>query len=197
LVALVGFVRFISHPQVRIDPAVPVPQWGLSDLGRLRAFDMTRQPWVESISAIVCSAELKATETAQILASVTGCSVVVRKALGENDRSATGFVEPHEFELLANAFFAAPGVSVRGWETALDAQRRIVMATADLIDDARDGGDVAIVGHGGVGTLLLCSLLDVPIDRSYDQPGQGHYWTLDAGLNVVVHRWLPIDMYTF
>lgn len=27
---------YLSHPQVQIDPAVPVPEWGLSDAGRAR-----------------------------------------------------------------------------------------------------------------------------------------------------------------
>lgn len=36
----------------------------------------------------------------------------------ENDRSSTGFLPPEEFEVVADAFFAQPGVSVRGWETA-------------------------------------------------------------------------------
>jgi broad specificity phosphatase PhoE len=188
-----ALVRFITHPQVLIDPETPVPQWGLSDVGRTRAYDMTRQPWITSITSIVSSAETKARETAQILASAVSCPFEVREALGENDRSATGFIPPDEFDVLANAFFASPNVSVRGWETASDAQHRIVDATADIIERARGGGDVAIVGHGGVGTLLLCALMNVPIDRSYDQPGQGHYWTLDAGLNVVIHQWLPID----
>ena len=29
--------RYLSHPQVRIDPAVPVPRWSLSERGRARA----------------------------------------------------------------------------------------------------------------------------------------------------------------
>ncbi len=26
------FALYITHPQVRIDPSVPVPEWGLSDI---------------------------------------------------------------------------------------------------------------------------------------------------------------------
>ena len=29
-------VRYLTHPQVQIDPDVPVPQWGLSPVGRAR-----------------------------------------------------------------------------------------------------------------------------------------------------------------
>ena len=31
------FGVYVTHPQVLIDPAVPVPDWGLSPLGRGRA----------------------------------------------------------------------------------------------------------------------------------------------------------------
>ena len=33
------FGLYITHPQVKIDPEVPVPKWGLSDLGAERARD--------------------------------------------------------------------------------------------------------------------------------------------------------------
>jgi len=30
-------VRYLTHPQVRIDPATPVPSWDLSEIGKQRA----------------------------------------------------------------------------------------------------------------------------------------------------------------
>jgi len=57
--------------------------------------------------------------------------------LGENDRSATGYLEPQEFETTANAFFAYPERSIRGWETAQAAQTRIVEAVHDLYRRSR------------------------------------------------------------
>ena len=47
---------------------------------------------------------------------------------------------------------------VRGWERAIDAQRRIVAAVEQVVLTAPKLGDVAIVSHEGVGTLLLCRL---------------------------------------
>ena len=40
-------------------------------------------------------------------------------------------------------------------------------------------GDVAIVSHGGVGTLLLCQLKGTAIHRAEDQPGHGHWFAFD------------------
>ena len=49
------FGLYITHPQVQIDPAVPVPDWGLSALGRARAEACVTRPWVRELSRIVSS----------------------------------------------------------------------------------------------------------------------------------------------
>ncbi len=186
-----GYLRYITHPNVAIDPAVAVPNWSLSDVGRGRAMAMLRQPWVAGTSRIVSSNETKALETATLLADHVGLTVEVRHNSGEIDRSATGFVPAARHEELADRFFAEPTQPANGWETAVAAQRRVVNSLADLLVDIDE--DIAVVGHGAVGTLLMCHLADLPIDRQHDQPGQGHYWTFDLGSRRILHRWFPID----
>ncbi len=185
-------VFYVTHPQVAVDPSIPVTAWGLDDRGRERARAMLGQPWISGIRRIVSSNETKAIETATIVADHLGVTFEVRDGLGENDRAATGFVPPAEFEVLADAFFADPEVSVRGWERAIDAQRRIVTAMDTCLSETIDG-DVMIVGHGGVGTLWYCHLADVAIDRRHDQPGQGHYFAVDPTSGRPRHGWRPID----
>ncbi|MER9406717.1 phosphoglycerate mutase family protein [Mesorhizobium caraganae] len=184
---------YITHPQVQIDANVPVPEWGLSEIGRARALAMLEQPWVGSIRRVVSSAERKAIETAEILARQLGLTVEVRERMHENDRSATGYLPPPEFEAVADRFFANPHKSIRGWERAIDAQQRIV-SEVEAVLDATVGGDIAFVGHGGVGTLLLLSLSNREISREADQPaGGGNYFAYDIGARRVVHGWRPID----
>ncbi len=108
-----------------------------------------------------------------------GLPVVVDEALGENDRSATGFLPPAEFEAVADLFFRTPTVSVRGWETAQAAQQRMVLAVQRCLARA-DTGDVAVVAHGAVGTLLWCHLAGETVDRRHDQPGQGSWYSVDV-----------------
>ncbi|MCB0997316.1 MAG: histidine phosphatase family protein [Acidimicrobiales bacterium] len=188
-----SLLRYITHRNVTIDPSIPVPEWGLSNEGRRRAHAMLDQPRTTSIARIVSSTETKAVETAEILATHLGLVVEVRPGIGENDRSATGFVPPKEFEALADAFFANPHASVQGWERAIDAQQRIAHGLEDLLASNEGDGDIAVIGHGGVGTLWYCHLTGVPIDRDHDQPGQGHYYTIDLTTRSVAHTWRPID----
>lgn len=188
-------VHVVSHPEVLIDPGVPVPQWGLSPAGYERLRRLPAMPWARSASFVASSAERKAVQTAQAVAEVSGCTVHVEEDLGENDRSATGFVPPERFEELADAFFAEPERSVQGWETAVDAQRRIVGAVERVLERARlvatapEDGGVVIATHGGVGTLLQCALRGVAIERRFDQPGQGSWYSFDSVTRHVAHGW--------
>lgn len=186
---------FITHPHVVISADVPVPRWPLSERGRERTRAGLRQPWIADLSAIYCSDEQKAIDTASILAAHRGLAVAQLTSLGENDRSATGFLPPPEFERMADAFFAQPEVSVRGWERAVDAQRRIVDAVHRIAQSDSSTGTIAIVSHGAVGTLLYCYLAGEPIDRRFDQPanGGGNFFAFTVLPQRVDGWWQAID----
>ena len=182
---------FITHPNVVISRDVPVPRWPLSELGKKRMRAGLAQPWVRDIRAICCSAEQKAIDGAEILGAHLSLPHTQIEALGENDRSATGFLPPDEFERVADQFFAAPQVSVRGWERAIDAQARVVRA----VEGIKAEGTVAIVSHGAVGTLLYCHLAGEPIARRWDQPpnGGGNYYRFTLSPRAAHGWWRPID----
>lgn len=185
---------YVSHPQVKIDPDISVPDWSLSDIGRTRAEAAARSSTLASVRSIYSSTERKAIETAEIFAARLNLPVSIRDGLHENDRSATGFVPPYEFEKLADAFFANPHESIQGWERAIDAQSRIVAAIANIIAQAPDG-DIIVTGHGGVGTLLYCHASGNHISRQRDQPpGGGNYITFNVRTKDAEHAWKQMEM---
>ncbi len=173
-----GKLIVVSHPEVVVAPDIPITDWKLSDIGRERAEGFASSRAMFSVGAIWSSTERKALETAAILAKTLGLDLNSHPRLGENDRTATGFLPPSQFEAAADAFFAEPGTSFRGWETAIAAQIRIVEAVTSIVE-AHEGKDLSIVTHGAVGTLLWCHLSGEKIDRRFDQPGQGHFWSAD------------------
>jgi broad specificity phosphatase PhoE len=187
-----GHVYFITHPEVVIDPAVAVPKWGLSETGRERMVNFCAAPFVKNFGSIFCSDETKAKEAAAILAQVCNLAPIIIDTLGENDRSATGVLPKDVFETAANEFFARPDVSYKGWETATDAQARIIGAVDNVLKRASSDGDIAIVSHGGVGTLYKCNLKHILITRTEDQPRQGHYYVFDAITKKLMQDWEPI-----
>lgn len=159
---------------------------------------MAASPWTSAVRHIFSSSERKARDAAQLLADglgLHGCSVV--DGLGESDRSATGYLAQQEFEATVDAFFAQPQTSVRGWEPAADAQARIVHAVEQVISQASDNGDVAIIGHGGTGTLLYCHLAGLPISRHHEQPATngGNWFAFDRVSRKLLHMgWRSINM---
>jgi broad specificity phosphatase PhoE len=186
---------FITHPDVVIDPAVPVPRWPLSERGRQRMQRTLDQPWASDLSRVFSSDEQKAVDGAAILASALSIPHECDPELGENDRSATGFLEPDAFWPVVEAFFADPHTSVRGWERAIDAQSRVVRAVRRAAASCGANETIAFVAHGAVGSLLLCHLQSRPIDRSAEQPvgSGGHYLCFDREAWTLSESWQPID----
>lgn len=186
-------LHFVTHPQVVVDPAVPVPQWRLSEAGRRRVEVFAKDPALRNVGSIWSSDERKAQEAAEILAVRLGKPVSLLPALGENDRRATGFLPPDRFEAATDAFFADPRKSYRGWERAVDAQRRILSAFEVVLAAPRDPGSaVIVVSHGAVGTLLKCHLRGRQITRDEDQPAQGNVYAVDLVTRLVLHDWQPL-----
>lgn len=167
---------FLTHAEVVIDPDVPVPDWPLNDLGRAQHARFAGDPALQQVGTIFCSDERKARDGAEITGAALGLEPRIRAALGENDRSATGYLPGPEFEAVADQFFAHPDDSIRGWERAVDAQARIVSAVRAALAEPRPEGDVLFVAHGGVATLLRCHLAGIPISRDHDQTGGGGNW---------------------
>ena len=187
---------YLTHPQVEIDPAVPVPLWGLSTKGRERMQALTGRPWVESIRRVIASEERKAMEAARVIAGRLGVDVEAHADLGENDRSSTGFLEPQAFEAAADRFFAEPEISWNGWERAIDASARITRAVDRILAAHDPALPVLFVGHGAVGTLLKCRLAGRPISRSEDQPaGGGNIFAFRLADRALLCDWTPMESF--
>lgn len=113
----------ISHPEVNIDPAIPIEQWGLSDTGQARALNFAVGNLLNQAIPIYSSTEQKSLDLAHILSAHTKSKIIAHTNLGENDRSSTGYLEQNAFEIHVKQFFANPTKSIAGWETAQDAQQ--------------------------------------------------------------------------
>jgi broad specificity phosphatase PhoE len=161
----------------------------------MRAFaEMLRSA---GVAAVWSSAERKARDGADILSEILGITPKIDAALGENDRASTGYIAPPEFWLVVEEFFANPGVSVRGWETAINAQRRIVDAVTRIAASAVEPGPTIIVSHGGVGRLLTAHLQGVKIGQEVrpENPGGGCFFTIDRARLTVLCGWRDIEAF--
>lgn len=196
-----GKAFYITHPQVNVDPEIDVPKWGLNSTGKQRIDGLAEKLAQESSAAtkftIVSSNETKAIETAEPLANVLSSELIIDHLMGENDRSATGFLPPEKFEQVADQFFANPSENILGWESAGDAQKRIV-ARYNFHRRNHPDFDLIFVGHGAVGTLLYCYLAGEKIDRKFDQTGGGgNFFKIDMASQHALCHWQPIEHLSF
>jgi broad specificity phosphatase PhoE len=189
---LPGNVYYISHPEVFIDPAIPVPQWALSQTGLARVEKLLQQPWISTIGAVYSSTERKAVMLGERIAEFVGVALRQMAELSEVDRSSTGYLPPGEHEALVAELFARPNESIRGWERAADAQRRTVEAVERIRAEA-PSNSIAIAAHGGVGAFLICHLKGIQITRAEDQRGLGNYFVIEKSSGELVQGWRAMD----
>lgn len=192
------YALYVTHPEVVIDPKVATPRWGLSSHGRSRAERFANHPLVGGLTRLVSSTETKALELAAILAGGCGAPVDSGDKFDENDRRSTGFVPSARFEALADALFAHPDESAEGWETARNAQRRVVAGFNEVLADHDATKPIGFAGHGAVGTLLKCHLGGLAIARSEDQrrignPGGGNVFVVRLSDRKLLTDWIPME----
>lgn len=188
---------YLSHPQVTIDPDVPVPQWSLSPQGLARAQAFAARRMIARATPIFSSTETKARQLAAEIAKVSRSPIISHDDFNENDRSATGYLPPDAFEQHADAFFAQPETSSAGWETAKAAQERILSAVRNALKQVPGDQLVLFIGHGAVGTLLKCYLGRRVVSRSQDQigalAGGGNGFAFDFEGRRLLGDWTPME----
>jgi broad specificity phosphatase PhoE len=189
---------YITHPQVVIDPAVPMPRWHLDAQGRARATAFAARRLIAPDATLVSSGEAKAQDLSEILAKPWGNRIVVCPESAENDRSATGYLPAEAFETMVDRLFGFPDESAKGWEPARTAQTRIVGAVTTALATYGNQGPLVFVGHGCVGTLLKCHVGDRAIARSEDQrivadPGGGNIFVFDLAAHRLICDWTAME----
>lgn len=186
---------FITHADVIIDAEIPITKWQLSATGIQRHTAFNHSTQLTNVQHIYCSDEQKAIDGAGILSEHLDLETVILPELGEMNRSSTGYLPREVFQQVVNEFFAKPNQSIRGWESASDAQDRIHNAVLNIIHAHKNHtGDIAVVSHGGVGALLLCKLLNTAISIEFDQTNDngGNYFVIDTNNLSVISGWQSI-----
>ncbi len=99
---------FVKHSLPEVDPLVSARQWRLGEAGHLRCKLLADKLATYLPAVIVTSVELKAVETAAIVAAHLGASFEQIENLHEHDRSNGAFLSNNEFQQSIATFFKRP-----------------------------------------------------------------------------------------
>src|SRR5512133_822437 len=144
----------IKHAHVEVDASQTPDRWHLSEKGRESCKILA-----DALSAylpfdLMCSEEVKATETAALLAEQLQIPFAARPDLEEHNRNNVPVMRSGDFISLMELFFRRPDELVLGAETATSALSRFESAIDEIISEKAEG-DVAVVTHGTVIALFV------------------------------------------
>lgn len=143
----------IRHAAPEVDADLSPRLWRLSQEGREGAGRLAERLRAFGLRQIVSSAELKAWETARILAAALDLPLETAAGLHEHDRRGVPFTSQEAFRSSLAEFFERPETLVFGRETAQAALTRFRGALKPLL--ARFPQDpLGIVSHGTVISLF-------------------------------------------
>lgn len=141
----------VRHAWPEVRPGVPPDQWPLAVQGQAAATGLGRSVRGDGIVAVRSSEEIKAAETAELIADALDAACGTDPDLGEVRQRA--WVEDG-YEATVERFFSQPDRSPDGWERAADAQARFAGAVGRFAETL-GGGHGLVVAHGLVLALYL------------------------------------------
>jgi len=151
----------IKHAMPEIIPSVSSKEWVLSEAGIASCGTLADSLSGYELQQLFSSREIKAVQTAEIIAEQLGLVNTPVDDLHENDRSGFPFFEnPEDWKQQFREFFAHPKQRIIGNESAEEALARFEKAVRNLIREHVDES-LAIVAHGTVITLLVAAHNDI------------------------------------
>lgn len=146
-----NWIAVIRHGVPCIDPAVPATDWHLSDEGRQGEMSFAGRVKQLCPSVVICSPELKARETAQLL--YPEYSVEIDEDLREQGLGQVPFLSPQAFVQALKDCFDQPSEAILGGESAQSAAQRLHRAITRLRRHP-----AVVVSHGRIISAYVSTL---------------------------------------
>lgn len=175
----------VKHSTPVIEVSVPAREWTLSAEGQARARQLADLLSHHRPEVIISSVELKARETAEILAVTLEVGLQVVTGLHEHDRTNAPYYSSDEFQNRVRAFFETPDMLVFGMETARQALTRF-SAAVDEVLKAYPEKVIVIVAHGTVISLFVAQLTGIDGFSLWQELGLPAFVTLDLQSGVLL-----------
>ncbi len=181
-------IYYITHPSVEIDKSKNPDEWKLSEEGKEKAKELLRKHFWAEVDIIFSSEEPKAKEVAKMASEKFGIETFSYKDLGEADRSATPFLPLEEYMEKIEEAYEKPSKSIVGWESHESVMKRNVNCLKGIVKKYKNK-TIAIIGHGGAGTLIKCFIKGKEPDFDEDPKKTGCFFVADWESRKVLNDW--------
>ncbi len=171
----------VRHASPTIDEEKPPRAWQLSEQGRREAYELGHRVGLGPVR-IWTSDEPKAVETASIMASLSGGPTAVHAGLREVSFAAR-ILPQAEFRERVGAYL--DGTADPAFEPYDEARHRVTRCLEEIMDV--EEGDIALVSHGRIITVLLGAILDRRLgSRLWARIGMPDFTVLDLERRVAL-----------
>lgn len=171
----------VRHSLPAIDPAIPAPDWRLSDEGRHRAEVLAQRLTGHDPGRTVSSPEPKALETARIIHAHSAHrseQVTIVPDLREQERRRAPYLTPQAFQEAVIASLRRPDEVCFGEESAAAARQRFAAAIADQLAATPPEQTLTVVTHGTVLALYVAAVTGIDAVNLWRRLGLPSYVTL-------------------
>lgn len=181
---------YLTHPAVNIDSQTPIDQWSLSDKGWEQAKQSLELDFWKSVDVLYASTELKAYSMADMIANEYNIPFDdAHKIYDLGETRGRTFIPPDQFEEAVKEWYQDLDHNIHGWEPINEMFKRVGVCIDRLMANHHDK-TVAIVGHGGSGTMVKCHIMGITPRRN-DDPHEvaGGYFIADWDNKRIAQDW--------
>jgi len=150
-------IIFLRHAKTKVDKALPIADWFLTDGGVEHAEEVSSDPIFDNVDLIFASAERKAVDTAKPIAERLNKEIIQVENLGEIKRPNAEKITLEEYKRLKSVVFSDFDKSESGWETVNHTLNRFSKAVEE-IDKKYENKVILIVAHGTVMSLYFANV---------------------------------------
>lgn len=180
---------FVTHPEVRVEPAVAREKWDLSEKGKEELKNLLSKDFWKEINLIYTSKENKAHSVAEIIANSFGLKLVKIDGLEEVNRTSTGFIDDEKYRSAIEDFYLHPADSYKGWETAYDATERIKNSINKLRSENPSEETYVLIGHAMIGSCLSCYIRGIDPSFNEDNNILASFIVIDWDHKKIIKDW--------
>ena len=180
---------YVTHPTFELDKSKLPHEWELSENGLKQAKLLVEMPFWKEVNVIYSSIEPKATQVAKIASEKYNIPWFKEKDLGEANRTATPFLPMEEYMDAVQQAYNNPDSNINGWESHHQMMKRNAIILEKIKKNNPDK-TIVIVGHGGAGTTVKCTIKSIEPNFTEDPKQTGCIFIADLDTNTIIQDWV-------